>query len=307
MVLLRPRDAKTLGWSLAVVCTTPVLAAIERGNNDLVVFLLLMPVVPLLLGRSGARRSLAVPLIVIAAALKYYPTVAGLVLLAPAPARELRWRLGAAAAGLGLAGWHVVASVPGSTALPAPGGLLSFGAVGVFQHWGLPGRLAQIAVMLVAVLAFVRWWRSPMLRNWQPAPAQERDWLYFILGSTLLTGCFFVGQHFAYRWIFAVFLAPLLWSLPRDSNSPPAVRRLARVTAWLLLIVVWAEGLFVFAVHRWPHAEMMRAAEAMYLAMQPLTWAFFFCLLGFLAHFVRTAWSGLLRNPSAVELVAGSG
>jgi hypothetical protein len=171
----------------------------------------------------------------------------------------------------------------------------------------MSGRLAQIAVMLAAVLAFGRWWRSPILRDWRPQPAREREWLFFVMGAALLTGCFFIGQHFAYRWIFALFLAPLLWSLSGEAGAPPAVRRLARVTSGLLFIMLWAEGLFVLLVHRWPHAEMMRVAQWMYLGMQPLTWAFFICLLGFLAHFVRTAWSGLPGVSPGLTAIAPKG
>jgi hypothetical protein len=292
----RPQCGPATLWLLAFFCTTPVLAAIERGNNDLVVFLLLTPVVPCLLAGGPVLRWLAVPLIVVAAALKYYPAVAGLVLLAPAPTREVRRRIAVAALAFALAGWHVLTMVPGSGTLPKLGGLLSFGAVAISEQLGFEGRGPQLAVVALALAVIVFWWRSPILRDWQPFPAEAREWMYFVLGGVLLTGCFFVGQHFGYRWIFGLWLAPLLWSLPRDPHAPVAARRLARLMGWLLLILLWAEAGFVFAMHRSPQSEMMKAAKWMSLAMQPVTWAFFVGLLGFLTHFVRSRWAGLWAN-----------
>ncbi len=302
LVLLRPRCARSLFWYLGIFCTTPVLAAIERGNNDLSMFVILAAVVPCLLSGRVAVRWFGVALIVLAAALKYYPAVAVLVLLAPAPMREVRWRLAAAVVALALVVWQVAISVPGLAVLPAPGGILSFGAVDIFRQLGVLGAWPQVVVILVALIAVAGWWRSAMLQEWQPLPAQRRDWIHFTLGSVLLTGCFFVGQHVAYRWIFALWLAPLLWWLPRDLRAPRAVRCLARVTAWLLLVMLWGDALFLFAVHRWPHDEMMRAARWMSLGLQPLTWLFFLCLLGFLTHFARAGFAGLRRDLAVREV-----
>jgi hypothetical protein len=96
-----------------------------------------------------------------------------------------------------------------------------------------------------------------------------------------------VGQHFAYRWVFAIWLAPLLWSLARDAQIPSGVRGLARVTAGLLLVMLWGEAVLVFALRGMPQEELTRALRLIALGMQPLTWAFYGCLLGFLTHFTR--------------------
>lgn len=287
VLFLRPRGAPALLWSIAVFCTTPVLAALERANNDLVVFLILTPVVPCLLSRHVVTRAGAVLLIGLATALKYYPAVAGLLLLAAAPLRELRWRLVAAAVMAAVIAGHVFVTVPRYATLPAPRGVLTFGAVSVFHELGFGGLGPQLVVLGCALLIVVGWWRSSLWCDWQPQPSQQREWLYFILGSVLLTGCFFVGQHFAYRWVFAIWLAPLLWSLARDPQIPSGVRGLARVTAGLLLVMLWGEAVLVFALRGTPQEELTRALRLIALGMQPLTWAFYGCLLGFLTHFTR--------------------
>src|ERR1019366_4123041 len=90
---LRPQTLRPLLWDGAVLCSSPVLLALDRGNNDLAIFVLLTPVVPCLLSGRPAWR-LAAPFLVTAAAmLKYYPAAAALVLLPAPDARELRSRL----------------------------------------------------------------------------------------------------------------------------------------------------------------------------------------------------------------------
>lgn len=293
VLFFRPRDPRSLLWCLAIVCTTPVLAALERANNDLVVFLILSAVVPCLSSRRAAVRTLAIVLIAVAAALKYYPAAAALILLAASPARELRWRIGATAAAFALIAWHVAAPVPGYAVLPAPRGVLSFGAASIFHELGMDGVGVQLVAVFAALLLGFMWWRSPLLRDWRPPADRQSQWLHFVLGGALLTGCFFVGQHFAYRWVFAIWLAPLLWSLPQDSRAPAPVRTLARVTAWLLLAMLWTEAVLVFAVRGWPQEKMTEALRWIALGMQPPTWAFYCCVAGFLVHFTREGVSRL--------------
>ena len=53
--------------------------------------------------------------------------------------------------------------------------------------------------------------------NGQSGPAS-------IVGAALLTGCFLAGTSYGYRWIFALWLAPLLWRLPPPNWKPHAPR-----------------------------------------------------------------------------------
>jgi hypothetical protein len=304
VLFLRPQCPRSLLWYIAVLCTTPILTAIERGNNDLVVFLILMPVVPCLFSEHKLVRWLALPLITLATALKYYPACAGLVLLANAGAREVRWRVVAAVVAFAAVALHVAANVPTLELLPEPLGVFTFGAISVFRELGVNGFGPKAVIMGVALAAILFWWRSPLLRDWRPDAALRREWTYFILGSVLLTGCFFVGQHFAYRWIFVIWMAPLLWSLPRDSQAPTPVRFFARVTAWLLLVMLWAEALSAFSLNQWAPDVVIPALHWVALAMQPFTWAFYLCLLGFLVHFTRLALTETFGNSNSLLSLA---
>jgi hypothetical protein len=286
---LRPGSAGALLWSAAVLCSTPVLAAVERANNDLAVFLVLAPVVPCLLSGRAAVRWLAVPLLALAAELKIYPAAAALVLLATADRTE-RWRqLLATAVALALVGWHLIASLPPArTILPPLHGVFNFGAEIVLRQLGFAGAALWLIPAALAVLIGLLGWRSPLLAGWQPAAAQRSEVLHFNLAASLLAGCFFAGQHFAYRWIFAVWLVPLLWSLATTAGSaPPRVRSLARLTAGLLLTVLWFETIAVYTLSHLSGARRTELLDDVWRVMQPVEWALATLLILFIAHFAR--------------------
>ena len=82
-----------------------------------------------------------------------------------------------------------------------------------------------------------------------------------------------------------------LWHAPRDPLTPARVRRLAGVTGGLLIAVLWCDTVVSAFISRFmgrvPADDLVAWADRIFLIEQPLTWAFFGCLLGFLAHFAR--------------------
>ncbi|MDB6128634.1 MAG: hypothetical protein JWM35_2530, partial [Verrucomicrobia bacterium] len=122
---LRPRTWKQLLWYAAIFCSAPVLLAIERANNDLVIFVLLAPVVACVRSRRQAMWLVGLLLVTVAALLKYYPAVAALVLFNIGDRRELRARVLVFTLVLGLAGLTVARDLAGYGAVaPKPAGLL---------------------------------------------------------------------------------------------------------------------------------------------------------------------------------------
>ncbi len=295
---LRPREPREVLWFLLILCASSTLLAIDRANNDLVIFLLLTPVVPCL--RSSRRwvRLAAVFPIAVAAGLKFYPASAALVLLAGADRRDLRVRVAVALLVLIAVGLNVggdLAQV--GPLLPKAEGLMTFAAAKLIEQLGLAG-LGKVGLACgLVVLIVVAFWRSSLFDHWEIAPADQGDWLSFILGAVLLVGCFFTGTNFPYRWVFTIWLAPLLWRLPRDERAPAPVRRLAAATAGLCLFALWvdplASGVLNGLVGRYSAETIVRWADRLLLVEQPVIWAFFVCLLGFLTHFVRCGLRGL--------------
>ena len=301
---LRPRRPGEVAWTLAVLCSPPILLAIDRANIDLVIFVLLAPLVPCLLSPRWPVRLLAAPLIIVAAALKAYPIVAGLLLLAGAGPRDTRRLVVVGALLLAMALPDLATDfLHYSRIVPETEGLMTMGARNIFVGLGLPVTAARWLGPLGGAAVVAAFLRADFFAGWTVAPAERRAWLSFVLGGVLLTGCFFAGASYAYRWVFALWLVPLLWQLPRDPAAPARVRRLAAVTAVLLVFALWSDAIALGLIGRFsggltPQAAMQRADRYFYLE-QPVTWAFFICLLGFLTHFAQDGLRRLFRAEPA--------
>lgn len=309
---LRPRQPGEVVWTLGVLCSPPILLALDRANIDLVIFILLAPVVPCLLSRRPAVRLLAVPLIIVAAALKAYPIVAGLILLAGHGPRDTRrlWWGGALLLAVTLP--DMVADLRRyAPIVPETEGLFTMGARNLFIGLGLPVNVARVLALAAGAVVVAAYLRAKLFAGWTVDPADRAAWLSFVLGAVLLTGCFFAGASYSYRWVFALWLVPLLWRLPRTASAPPKVRRLARATAVLLVIALWADAgasalIGRFSTGMTPEA-IARMADRFFYLEQPVTWAFFVCLIGFLTHFAQAGVRQLFSAEPAPESPLQSG
>lgn len=299
---LRPREPREVLWYLLVVCASSTLLAVDRANNDLVVFLLLAPVVPCLLAASRWMRFGAVLLIAVAVGLKFYPAAAALLLLVGVDRREVWARLSVAVLALLAVGWNVAPDLERMGRMtPKAEGLMTFGAVKLVEPLGVTGVWALGLCGGLAILIVLAFWRSAWLARWEIPADSRADWLSFILGAALLAGCFFAGTNYAYRWVFTIWLAPTLWRLPRDQRVPVAVRRFAAATAVLCGYALWvdplASGVLNSLVGRYPAETIVLWADRFLLVEQPVIWALFACLLGFLTHFVRGELRHLADRP----------
>jgi hypothetical protein len=298
---LRPQEPRELAWYCAVLGSPGVLLAFNRANNDLLVFTVLAPVVPCLLDDRRLVRIFAVGLVTVAAGLKFYPAVAGVVLLAVGGGtlRESRERILLAVLGLALVGFNLVRDFELIRQLaPQAFGLTTFGARNLPTSLGFADIYGTGFIVIFFSVVIVTAWRWQALGSWSIAPENQAVWLTFVLGAAMLTGCFVAGTNFGYRWVFAIWLAPLLWRLPRDKGAPPAVRRLTGVTAGLLVFSLWADAgasLVIGRLFRGAGPDVvLLAADRFFYAEQPLIWAFFGCLTVFLTHHCRLGLRGLL-------------
>jgi hypothetical protein len=301
--VLRPRTWREAIGYFFVFGSPPVLLAIDRANNDLVVFLLLLPVVPCLLHESRLVRLFPVFLIAVATALKFYPVVGALVLLLVGETKEVRIRTLIAVLILAAVGVDVVRDLavvgPG---LPRAESLTTFGAINLIEALGLRGLGARIAIVMFIALAAFFGLKSRIFAAVSPAPEDRALWLRFALGAVLLTGCFFAGTNYAYRWVFALWMAPLLWRLPGDERVGTGVRRLARVTRGLLLFALWADPLASALLTRFigklSATTITQLADRFFLCEQPVTWVLFGCLLWFCGYFAREGFRRLGRGAA---------
>lgn len=275
LMVLRPRTFREAGVGGMVLLAPPVLLAVNRANNDLVVFILLA--IGLLCLRDSRPWRLAVfaALLVLATGLKFYPIVAGAALLLVRPAGR---RLKAVALTV-LAGGVVLASVWADfqrAVILAPTEVYTFGAPIIFRDLGWTGRAPLLAG--VALLGLAAW--TCVRRGWlvrlDDAAGDFRERCAFVAGAALLVGCFLAGISYSYRLVFMIFLVPLLW---RQISTP-----IGKGTGLLLLATLWLDGLYCLGANiligPMPLPELVHYQLVWRFVTQPIVWAAMILLAG---------------------------
>ena len=285
--LVRPGTRREAMLLVLVLVSPAILMAVNRGNNDLVAFVVMCGAFALLRREGSPPRIFGVALLAAAAVLKYYPLAAAVVLLDARSRREwLGWVL---VYGLVvLVAWPAL--VPGLHSAakyrPSPEWLYAFGAPVVFRDFSLatpPSWLLLGAGLAVAAWAARGAWSGQA--GVTAASAAERE---FAGGAAVVVGCFALGSSYTYKLVFAVWLLPWLWRA--TPAGPEDCWR--KATLGLLLAVLWLEGLMGLGINLlvapanagWAW-QMLRATL---LISQLLEWALVICLLrSLLIYMVR--------------------
>lgn len=266
---LRPRSRAEACWLALLVASPPVMLGILRANNDLVIFAVLAGALLALRQRSIGRICLALGALALATGLKFYPVVAaGVTLVIPEP----RWRYRTAGlAALGLGGviitiWPQIAR--GAFHLEPQ--IHTFGSRILLLDLGSSANVAAWLSPLLFVVAsafLVRAHGRQVIATTAPADAERQ--MAMAMGAALLVVCFIAGTNYAYRFIFALWIAPWCWDR-RNSAS------LARLGVWLLPLVLWQHGLLCAATTiGFPHLAPEQYDRIFYgwrLVTEPLTW-----------------------------------
>ena len=229
------------GWAQVGIITLATLSgsvafALERANNDLVIFILAALIIRL--------RWCGYALAVLAAMLKFYPAV----LLALA-VRERLWLFAAigAAAAAALTGFaalyshdlmRVLPSIPTTSYFDA----YAFGArnlpFGLAETFGLPRGAAMALfglfalILLVSAIMIVR--RSGLTIRMDILSGLETASL--LAGCVLVLACFFTAQNVLYRGVHFLFVVPGLTVLARRPGSG-----MARAFVALVLVLMFWE------------------------------------------------------------------
>jgi hypothetical protein len=289
--MIRATTVRQLAFAAALFASPAVLLSLVRANNDLVVFLVLALLVPLLTHASPVARFAAAAFIAWAAGLKYYPAVAALLLLHEKTLRVFIWRtvLSVALVAVVLIGVYED-TLHFAQTLPAPAALFSLGAPGIFSFVGLPSWWRWLAFAVVVVVSLFGVPRDV-------PTALTRNDLHFVLGSVLIVACFWmlivacfwITINWAYRWVFSLWLLPVLLGAPGDTA-------LLRPWQWgalrvLLPLCLWWDGLcsLFWNVGLGPRVglSLERYSEIGWLLIQPVHWAVAALLTGVCVRFAR--------------------
>jgi hypothetical protein len=235
-----------------------VVFALERGNPDILLFLLALAV-GLLAERGLTARMIGYGLTLVAALVKYYPAVVFIVLFRERPAVFAAMAVAVTVLLAGFfAAWHAdivrgLANMPpgpyntdlfAAKNLPFLVGLIIEDAAAPSTNatavkWVVTGGLyAGLAGTALAICG--RLLRLPELRA-GIAGLSGRERMLLVIGSAVIAGCFFTGQSIEYRGIFLLLVLPGLLGLPRSGGR--GLRTLCLATAVVIVLLMWGEAL----------------------------------------------------------------
>ena len=223
-------------WGV-LLCAPPVMLAVERGNNDLVIFMLLAAGL-LALRRSGARPWPAYAMIGLGGLLKLFPIVAFMLAWREKPRRALAI-LAAAAAVFALYLYATRADLRAINAAVPRALASSYGSriyfYGVADHY--PEDVPSLVWTVLAVLAMGVVAGLARLRLPKPATLRPAETDAMLVGGSIFAATFIVGSNYNYRLVMLLFALPGLLRLAGGGVGPHRLLAramlLAIATGWL--------------------------------------------------------------------------
>lgn len=292
----RPRNLPEALWLAALMISPPVLLAVNRANNDLVILVLLAGC-GLAAAPVGWRAAVAVACLGLATGLKYFPAPAALAFLWVRPVRRSPAVL--------LAGLVVVALALASVwtqldrgRFNIASGIYTMGAPLWWRDLGWTDKASALpSLLLIVVVALALAWSG--MTAGLAGRGQPRDRLLAALGAIVLLGCFLAGVNYAYRWIFALWPAIWLWRQAATDSPPGRPRWAARLACALVLLGLWLDGLLCVAINLFFRDQASAMQTHLDLVWrrwtQPLHWMLMMMLAGWLvegaAATLREWWS----------------
>jgi hypothetical protein len=250
-----PRRARDVPIIVMATLSTMVAFAVERGNPDIVIFMLVLLAGYLAL-RPSWTRFLAYFVALVAGLLKYYPITLLVLTFRERVSTLLAMNLAAFCLTLVFAAVYR-SEIERGIPLIAVG--IYYGDMFAAKH--LPFGIAQIVfadsdlssslsarsvgvalytLMLLACVAnVVRMLKRIDLRL-ALSKLTEHESIFLTLGSVLMVGCFFAGQNVGYRGIFLLLVLPGLLAVGRNATDKNT-RASATFTGVLIVLLMWGE------------------------------------------------------------------
>jgi hypothetical protein len=280
---LRPRTWAEVAWTAALCLSPPMLLLVNRANNDLVVFILLMAAFAWMRQPSTGRITGAIAALGLATGLKFYPMIAAGAFLVLRPVRRTLVATLAAVAVCGA----VFLSVRDDfrrASFPVDYPLSIFGAEVIGHEFGIPAPViagtALGVLTLGAIVGVRRRWTTGLASESSGTPDER---LLFAAGACLLVGCFIARLSYPYRWVFSILLVPWLW---RRGRSAGAAGWPAWLAIGLLLTALWMDAALVVAgnyfVGPFTQVQAQAIVHAWKITTQPLVWLLMAMLAGWL-------------------------
>jgi hypothetical protein len=280
---VRPRDFREAAWLAVLLLSPGVLLAVNRANNDLVVFAVLAICGVAATGATWLRQSAAIGALVLATGLKFYPAPAALGFLWVRPVRRMPAVLALALGATALTLASVWSQLKRAQ-FTFESTVHTTGAPLLWRDFGWPDAASVwISAAIIGLGAVLLVWGRFTVGLASEGGLRER--LLAALGAIVIVACFAVGVSYAYRWIFALWMAVWLWR-QRDAPAPRRQHLTVRLGCLLLFLCVWLDGLFCLTANLFfmpMSAGRQHDIQLVWrLWTQPLQWLFIIVLTGWL-------------------------
>jgi hypothetical protein len=274
-----------------VLLSPPFLLAVNRANNDLVIFVLLALCGIAAAGTTWIRQILAVAVLVLATGLKYYPAAAALVFVWTRPLRR-RPAVALGAFGAVVATLACLWSQVRRGHFRIESGLHTLGAPLLWRNFDWSDRASSGAALIILAVAAAVLAKGRFTVGLAEV-GEPRERLLAAVGIVALLACFVAGVSFGYRWIFSLWMALWLW---RRSSTADGTRRAiatARAGCVLLLLCLWLDGSYCLVVNLFLQPlsrEQLTAMNVPWLMWtQPLYWLLMMLFAGWLLEALAVA------------------
>lgn len=285
----RPRSWGEAGWLAALMVSPPALLAVNRANNDLVIFVVLAGCGLAATASGWWRQLVAVICVALATGLKYFPAPAALAFLWVRPVRRMPILLLAALLAVLLALTSVWMEVDRSR-FTIGSGVHVMGAPLLWRDLGWPDAESALPGVLMIVLGAV----ALVLGRFTAGLAtrgEPRELLRAALGAIVILTCFAAGVNYAYRWIFILWPAHWLWRQSCLGLLPNRQRWAARTACALIGLCLWLDGGLCVVVNLLPPRDPAWVNQVLLVFRgwtQPLTWLLMMLLAGWLLEAALT-------------------
>ena len=240
------RWRETTGLAL-VMLSPPVLLAVKRANNDLMIFVVLAGVGLAATAAVWWRTVVAIGCVALATGLKYFPAPAVLGFMWVRPARRMPAVVLGALVAVGLALASVWSQVDRSRFVVGSG-VYTMGAPLIWRDYGWEDKAsALLGVMVIAVAALAL--AVGRVTTGLAAQGHATDRMRAVMGAIVLLACFSAGVNYSYRWIFVIWPGLWLWRRAGDDALSRLDRFVARFACGLILLCLWLDGLLCLAIN----------------------------------------------------------
>ena len=232
-------------WRMAITVTLGALSsaaifAVERGNNDLVLYAL-VSCTAALAARKPLLRYLGYAAALFAGLLKYYPLAVMAIALRERSGRFLAIALASlAVTALFVAAvwddlWKAFGNIPeGSWWGDMYGSEVLGGGIAELAGWPDTAALGVRLVMAIGAFVVAAFWATRKSTAEAIDGLTRREWDFLLVGALITLGCFFTAQNIGYRSVHLLLTLPGLYVAARVGGA-----RFASAP-YVALAVMWA-------------------------------------------------------------------